>query len=817
MEDYKMTNLIKEQQVTTATKLLTSEKAATVYFNLDMTGDAWTVLTNACHNHVKVDYRNLTKEEIRKEKKSQSSPLRYYLDGDVEGSKGKLERENIIGRDIKHRQIVTLDLDSKNHSQDDLQKRLNGYEYILTPTPSYKTDDKRWRVIMPLDEPCSTGDYTSLVEQVASMFNVDIDNTCASPAHLQGFPLAVTISDDGLVKPIHVEGVPLSKHALMQSALKKQMRVEESPLALQGNVKGELVVAGEFEQALREYADRMRDKLYAKEYGGELWFYTLMSLRKTLKEGRIDVVEAHNVIRVLWADNEDLVRKNIDKFNELGNNIRMDKHIDEWIALNDSDIAYYERKTACESLNLDLNKKGEVLPTQQNYVRIIKDMFPQLYFDSYSQQIMNDGDIDIRRHDGEKIHYGANYYKSDTVLDKQERTALMYFAQERYGLFKLSRNELEDAFATVARENIRHRITTKLDVLKWDNVERLDEYLIKSVKAVDNAFTREVTRKTIVAMVMRAYRPGTKFELMPILVGQQGGGKSTAFRSLMYAVLGTADLYDDSLKMGDTSKDGMLSLNNAWVVEYSELRAVKGFTIDDMKALVTSDKDSYRKPYATDVTVNPRKCIMIGTTNETPQQLLNDSGGNRRWAIIECKQSQFDIKPTDVPLHESKEGMDYLHQVMAEAVHIAKSNFETMDKGATVDIRNRVDKLSESSIDYQANLNELLHDESDYIKMARLFTNMTVPGDWNDMGLYRKQVYFGDVVDNPIRHMDAYTDKLDAFTLQDVCDIACYRLDTRVTPQNRPGQKIGAWLLENGFERKRVTTKGIKETKYYRV
>lgn len=810
-----MTNLIKEQRVTTATKLLTSEKAATVYFDLNTTGDAWTVLTNACHKCDTVDYRNLTKDEIRKEKTNPSSPLRYYLEGDVEGSKGKLKRDGIIGRDIKYRQIVTLDLDSSNHSQDDLQKRLNGYEYILTPTPSYKTDDRRWRVIMPLDEPCSTGDYTSLVEQVASMFNVDIDNTCASPAHLQGFPLAVTISNGDIVKPIHVEGVPLSTHALMQSALKKQMRVKESPLTLLSNVKGELVVKGEFKQALFDYAERMRNKLDDPEYDS-LWRNTLFSLRRTLKEGRIDDVEAHNVIRVLWADNADLVSENIDKFNELGENIKMDKHIDEWIGLDDSTTAYYDRKTACESLNLDLNKKGEVLPTQQNYVRIIKEMFPQLYFDSYSQQIMNDGDIDIRRHDGEKIHYGANYYKSDTVLDKQERMALMYFAQKRYGDFKLSRNELEDAFATVARENIRHRITTKLDVLEWDGKERLDEYLIKSVKAVDNAFTREVTRKTIVAMVMRAYRPGTKFELMPILVGQQGGGKSTAFRSLMYAVLGTADLYDDSLKMGDTSKDGMLSLNNAWVVEYSELRAVKGFTIEDMKALVTSDKDSYRKPYASDVTVNPRKCIMIGTTNETPQQLLNDSGGNRRWAIIECKQSQFDIKHTDVPLHKSKEGMDYLHQVMAEAVHIAKSNFETMDKGDTVDVRDRIDKLSESSMNYQATLNESLHNEADYIEMVRLFTNMGVPSNWEDMGLVEKQLHFAKVVDNPKHQLDAWADKVDAFTLQDVCKIACSDLETKVTPQNRPGQKVAAWLLENGFERDTDRTKRTRQRLYYR-
>lgn len=355
-----MTNLIKEQHVTTATKLLTSEKAATVYFNLDTTGDAWTVLTNACHNHSTVDYRNLTKEEIRKEKTSPNSPLRYYLEGDVEGSKGKLKRDGIVGRDIKHRQIVTLDLDSNNHSQDDLQKRLNGFEYILTPTPSYKTDDKRWRVIMPLDEPCSTGDYTSLVEQVASMFNVDIDNTCASPAHLQGFPLAVTISNGDIVKPIHVEGVPLSTFALMQSALKKQMRVKESPLTLQGNVKGELVVTGEFEQALREYADRMRDKLDNGEYGG-LWFNTLLSLRKTLLDGRIASNDAHDVIRVLWADNDDLVSENIAKFNKLGSSIKMDKHIDEWIGLNDSDIAYYSQQSNAEWVKYDKNGRRRLL------------------------------------------------------------------------------------------------------------------------------------------------------------------------------------------------------------------------------------------------------------------------------------------------------------------------------------------------------------------------------------------------------------------------------------------------------------------------
>ena len=367
-----MTNSIKEQQVTTDTKLLTSEKAATDYFNLDTTGDAWTVLTNACNKYPTIDYRNRTKEEIRKEKKTLSSPLRYYLDGDVEGSKGKLKRTDIIGRDIKLRQIVTLDVDNGNHSQEDLQKLLEDFEYILTPTPSYKTGDRRWRVIMPLDVPCSTGDYESIVKQVITMLGLvkqtrdkddnivgDVDGSCTSPKWLQGFPLAVKISNGDVVKPIHVEGKPLSTKDLLQSALKQEV-VRKSPLTIQGNAKGVLRVEGEFKQALCDYADCMRDKLDDGEYMG-LWFNTLMSLRRTLEDGRIDKYEAPKVIRLLWADKPDLVKANIEWFNRQGDNIRIQKHIDEWIGLNDSDIAYYSQQSNAEWVKYDKNGTRRLL------------------------------------------------------------------------------------------------------------------------------------------------------------------------------------------------------------------------------------------------------------------------------------------------------------------------------------------------------------------------------------------------------------------------------------------------------------------------
>ena len=64
---------------------------------------------------------------------------------------------------------------------------------------------------------------------------------------------------------------------------------------------------------------------------------------------------------------------------------------------------------------------------------------------------------------------------------------------------------------------------------KWDGVKRVDELLIKYLGAEDNVYTRETTRKTLVAAVARTMTPGIKFDTVLVLNGPQGIGKSTSF------------------------------------------------------------------------------------------------------------------------------------------------------------------------------------------------------------------------------------------------------------------------------------------------
>ena len=55
----------------------------------------------------------------------------------------------------------------------------------------------------------------------------------------------------------------------------------------------------------------------------------------------------------------------------------------------------------------------------------------------------------------------------------------------------------------------------------------MDTLLVDYLGAEDNAYVREVTRKTLCAAITRVLHPGCKFDTVLVLCGPQGIGKST--------------------------------------------------------------------------------------------------------------------------------------------------------------------------------------------------------------------------------------------------------------------------------------------------
>ena len=83
-----------------------------------------------------------------------------------------------------------------------------------------------------------------------------------------------------------------------------------------------------------------------------------------------------------------------------------------------------------------------------------------------------------------------------------------------------------------ARENAFHPVRDYLRSLKWDGTERLDHWMHLTLGATDTPFVRAVSRKTLIAAVARAFKPGCKVDTVLVLEGPQGIRKSTAIATL---------------------------------------------------------------------------------------------------------------------------------------------------------------------------------------------------------------------------------------------------------------------------------------------
>lgn len=189
-----------------------------------------------------------------------------------------------------------------------------------------------------------------------------------------------------------------------------------------------------------------------------------------------------------------------------------------------------------------------------------------------------------------------------------------------------------NCIGVVARDRLYHPVRDFLHSLSWDGTPRLSTWLRTYLTAQgDDKYLSAVGRKFLVSAVARIEKPGCQADHMLVLEGKQGTGKSTVASILA----SREDWFADSLP-DIHNKDASMQVLGRWIIEVSELRAIKGSQIESVKAFISCRVDTFRPPYGRRTEQFPRQCIFIGTTNST--EYLRDRTGNRRFWPVRCGQ-----------------------------------------------------------------------------------------------------------------------------------------------------------------------------------
>jgi predicted P-loop ATPase len=185
---------------------------------------------------------------------------------------------------------------------------------------------------------------------------------------------------------------------------------------------------------------------------------------------------------------------------------------------------------------------------------------------------------------------------------------------------------------TLAKQNPFNPVKHYLDDLWLNAPPQLDgepstiEQLGKEVLGLQSPLELVYLKKFLVGAVARAMHPGCKLDILFVLLGGQGMGKTTFFQNLFglnwFATMGEVA----------NEREELMTFHQHWCSEYGEFETAAGKkAVSAMKNFLSRQKDSYREPYGREPLDHLRAFILCGTSNET--EFLNDPTGNRRFWV----------------------------------------------------------------------------------------------------------------------------------------------------------------------------------------
>ncbi|PHM53073.1 ATPase [Xenorhabdus hominickii] len=214
---------------------------------------------------------------------------------------------------------------------------------------------------------------------------------------------------------------------------------------------------------------------------------------------------------------------------------------------------------------------------------------------------------------------------------------------EKRNFKPVGRELIRDAVLLAADENPFDSAIAWLNGLKWDGVPRIEQFYHTHLGTEDTPFTRAVSNYMWTALAGRVLKPGIKADMVPVLVGKQGCGKSSGV-----AALSLVPSFFTEISFAEKDDDLARKMRGRLVAKISELRGLNTKEQEAIKAFVTRTPENWIPKYREFATQFPRRTLFVGTTNE--DEFLDDKTGNRRWLPVEVKKISVEDIKSDLTL-----------------------------------------------------------------------------------------------------------------------------------------------------------------------
>lgn len=628
-----------------------------------------------------------------------------YIAGELEGH--YRNHENVINRSM-----LTLDLDGAQECGfKALRASLSGFYYLWHTTYSHSEEKPSYRVLVPLAEPVTPGQYTEIVRRIVSTYpEASIDPSCTKPEQVMFTPASenVFIYDYGVQegaladKSLWVPGNPSALEVAVPLARADR---KADPYTVRG-------IVGKFNRAYPDLDELIHEFELPYTFDSATGRYRYDGSSPDSTPGMRELDDRPGLYyswhakdpAAGYAQNAfDLVR--IHKFGHLDAEYEQEKATALAGEKDPKKRAAVSRKyvaanapsyKACRDFLdynedfstrvSDLSRRGIASNITAAYIQQEQNTPPGTPSDSHelvASETIDLGWVKKLQLDA-KTQLPVDSLKNICLIMENDPNVADIWKCDRGNFIAMSpaemwmeypnpereeahddyTDDLRDVLETVyglkvtverAEQAIRKQAKKKvldpvkeyLDSLVWDGQKRLDTCLPGVEEHTE--YTRMVARKSLLAAIARVYHPGIGADQTLILVGRERRGKSEWISRMCKGM---------EVSLGDIKqKDSLMLAHRAWIVVSNEAGALNQADFDDLKDFMTTKKDSYRAPYARQPREYRRRWVIWGSTNEA--EFLREREGNRRFLLVECTgRLDFDLFTPG-----------YVDQIWAEAMH----------------------------------------------------------------------------------------------------------------------------------------------------